>query len=118
MEAYSVEDKGAGISYNVFVYNVQPGITIDYFTGASHLTKSDNTGSNDKPIDKPSSDNTTVDKPTTGSGTYVLNTSTKKFHYKTCSSVKQMSAANTAYSSESRSSIIAKGYSPCKRCNP
>lgn len=119
MEAFSVEDKGAGISYNVFVYNVQPGITIDYFSGASHLTK-DNTGSNNKPsTDKPSNSNKpTVDKPTSGSGTYVLNTSTKKFHYKTCSSVKQMSAANTAYSSESRSSIIAKGYSPCKRCNP
>lgn len=33
MEAYSVEDNGKGLSYNVFVYNVQPGATIDYATG-------------------------------------------------------------------------------------
>lgn len=33
MEAYSVEDDGAGVSYNVFVYNAQPGIYIDYLTG-------------------------------------------------------------------------------------
>ena len=35
MEAYSVEDNGRGISFNVYVYNVQPGITINYQTGES-----------------------------------------------------------------------------------
>lgn len=35
MEAFSVEDEGEGICFNVFVYNVQPGITIDYATGDS-----------------------------------------------------------------------------------
>lgn len=35
MEAWSVEDEGEGICFNVFVYNVQPGIDIDYATGAS-----------------------------------------------------------------------------------
>ncbi len=35
MEAYSVEDEGDGICFNVFVYNVQPGIRIDYATGDS-----------------------------------------------------------------------------------
>ena len=35
MEAYSVEDNGKGVSFNVFVYNVQPGITINYKTGDS-----------------------------------------------------------------------------------
>lgn len=35
MEAFSVEDEGEGICFNVFVYNVQPGITIDYATGES-----------------------------------------------------------------------------------
>ena len=39
MEAYSVEDKGAGISFNVYVYNVQPGITIDYATGDNWLAE-------------------------------------------------------------------------------
>lgn len=37
MEAYSVEDKGAGIKFNIFVYNVQDGIEIDYSTGESKL---------------------------------------------------------------------------------
>ena len=35
IEAYSVEDKGEGICFNVFIYNVQPGISIDYKTGKS-----------------------------------------------------------------------------------
>lgn len=39
MEAYSVEDNGSGVCFNVFVYNVQPGITIDYATGDSWLDK-------------------------------------------------------------------------------
>ena len=37
MEAYSVEDNGKGVCFNVFVYNVQPGVEIDYETGKSSL---------------------------------------------------------------------------------
>lgn len=37
MEAYSVEDEGEGVCFHVFVYNVQPGISIDYATGESSL---------------------------------------------------------------------------------
>lgn len=33
MEAYSIEDKGEGVCFNVYVYNVQPGVNIDYKTG-------------------------------------------------------------------------------------
>ncbi len=36
IEAYSVEDKGQGVCFNVYCYNVQPGIVIDYTTGESH----------------------------------------------------------------------------------
>ena len=37
MEAESVEDRGRGVSFCVYVYNVQPGIQIDYQTGESRL---------------------------------------------------------------------------------
>lgn len=37
MEGYSVEDSGEGIKFNIFVYNVQDGIDIDYKTGDSKL---------------------------------------------------------------------------------
>ncbi len=38
LEAYSVEDAGAGVMFCVFCYNVQPGINIDYATGENALT--------------------------------------------------------------------------------
>ena len=41
VEAESVEDDGDGIMFNVFIYNVQPGVTIDYKTGDSHLSDDD-----------------------------------------------------------------------------
>ena len=37
MEAYSLEDNGKGVSFNVFCYNVQPGVTIDYTNGNSSI---------------------------------------------------------------------------------
>lgn len=39
MEAMSVEDEGLDIEFNVFVYNVQPKVQIDYATGKSKLVK-------------------------------------------------------------------------------
>ena len=39
MEAYSIEDAGASICFNVFVYNMQPGIEIDYSDGSSRLSE-------------------------------------------------------------------------------
>ena len=35
MEAYSLEDEGLGICFNVFIYNVQPGVSINYENGDS-----------------------------------------------------------------------------------
>ncbi|MBR6551873.1 MAG: DNA/RNA non-specific endonuclease [Clostridia bacterium] len=43
IEAYSIEDNGDGICFNVFCYNVQPGVTIDYLTGASYLASTSTT---------------------------------------------------------------------------
>lgn len=72
--------------------------------------------------DKQSSNNkTTVDSKNnqqTTTATYVLNTNSKKFHKASCGSVGDMSAKNRQDVSLSRDEIIAKGYAPCKRCNP
>ena len=48
MEAESVEDSGEGVQFNVYCYNVQPGITIDYATGDSHLSESDSSVAEEK----------------------------------------------------------------------
>lgn len=39
IEAYSIEDNGAGVCFHVFVYNVQPGVVIDYATGNNALAE-------------------------------------------------------------------------------
>lgn len=51
LEAYSVEDKGDGICFNVFIFNVQPGVKIDYLTGESSL---ENENTAPTPTSKPS----------------------------------------------------------------
>lgn len=113
MEAYSVEDKGEGIEFNVFCYNVQPNISINYKTGDSEYTG----GTKEETTSVSQSDNSSVsviDNSTTE--TYILNTNTKKFHKSTCSSVKKISSQNYAESSESKETLISQGYVPCKNC--
>ena len=39
MEGFSVEDNGEGIKFNIFVYNVQDGIEINYEDGTSKRAK-------------------------------------------------------------------------------
>ena len=106
MEGYSVEDKGKGIKFCVYAYNVQPDIKIDYKTGDSKLISdiSKNTGNN-------SSDQETKQ-------TYIVNLNTKKFHKPNCRSVSSMSERNKKTYKGKRSSLINNGYSPCKICNP
>ena len=97
MEAWSVEDEGEGVCFNVYVYNVQPGITIDYATGESWQEGAE---------------------PQSGETTYILNTNSHKFHYPDCSGVSSMSAANRQEYTGSRENLIAQGYTPCGQCNP
>ena len=61
-----------------------------------------------------------TNKPSTTTKTqdYILNTNTKKFHYPSCSSVKQMSEKNKSSFTGTRDELISKGYDPCQKCNP
>ena len=119
MEAYSVEDNGAGICFYVFVYNVQPGVEIDYKTGDSKLEGEEATGSDvvATPSDNDqgeSKEDTTEQK----THDYVLNTNTHKFHYPECDSVKDMKEKNKKFVTSTREDVISQGYEPCQRCKP
>lgn len=113
MEGYSVEDNGEGISFNVYCYNVQPNVKIDYATGNSTLNGkvADNETANNMQATK-KFDNQTTSKE------YVLNMNTHKFHLPSCSSVKQMSNANKGTYTGSREELIEQGYEPCGNCKP
>lgn len=100
MEAFSVEDNGDGICFNVYAYNNQPDIEIDYSNGKSWLA-------GQKPEDTPQSE--TV---------YVLNKSSKKFHKPDCGSVDAIAQRNKETVNTDRQELINSGYSPCKNCNP
>lgn len=104
MEGYSVEDKGDGICFNVYAYNNQPGVLIDYATGESRL---DSASSDDGKTEN----NNSKEK-------YVLNTNSKKIHIPSCGSVSTISENNRKETAESREELINKGYIPCKNCNP
>lgn len=104
MQAYSVEDNGQGISFNVYCYNVQPGVAIDYATGDNQTVASSSVTSTSSDV---------ADKKT-----YIVNTKTKKFHNPDCDGVKKMSPSNKKKYKGTRDSLISNGYSPCQKCNP
>lgn len=106
MEAYSVEDDGDGICFNVFCYNVQPGVTIDYADGTNHL--SDKDAQTDS-----SSTSTDTD---TASAHYVLNTSSKKYHDPSCSAVGKMSEKNRRDFTGTQAELEKEGYTPHTSC--
>lgn len=135
MEGYSVEDEGDGICFCVYAYNVQPGITIDYATGDSWLSSengnSDSSSGGNSAVSQSAADKSGTQQaavqtesvketsaPVSTGTEYILNTNTKKFHYPSCSSVKQMKASNKKEYTGSRDDLIVQGYNPCKKCNP
>ena len=100
MEAMSVEDKGESILYNVFLYNVQPGIIINYTNG------------NSRRADPVTTQTSTEQK------TYILNVNSKRFHDPSCSGVGDISDKNKKEYVGTRDQLIQMGYQPCGTCNP
>lgn len=105
MEAESVEDSGDGVCFCVYVYNVQPGITIDYATGYSAR-------------DGEALPEVSAEPDTPAETTYILNTSSHKFHLPTCSSVADMKDSNKQTYTGSREALLEEGYTPCGVCKP
>ena len=105
MEALSVEDEGEGVCFHVYVYNVQPGVEIDYTTGESWETGDSASSALESQAEEQKRD-------------YVLNTSSKKFHRPDCPSVDSMSEKNQQEYHGTREELIAQGYEPCGSCHP
>lgn len=135
MEGWSVEDNGEGICFNVFAYNVQPGIVIDYASGESYAgedaaVSQESVGAESAQTSQAGADSAgknsgqaqqgdTGKQETASAGTdYILNTRSKIFHYPSCRSVKQMAEENKQYYTGSREDVIAMEYKPCGNCNP
>lgn len=97
MEGYSVEDEGEGIYFNVYAYNVQPGVEIDYATGENQAAVTEETGEIQD---------------------FILNTSSKKFHLPDCNGLNQTKDKNKQEYEGTRAMLLAQGYEPCKSCNP
>ena len=111
MQAESVEDDGVGISFNVYVYNVQPYVVIDYKTGENwegdEIAEPEGKwadGTEADPSDSKSDSkiNAKTDSAATSKAeakdtkeqTYILNKNTKKFHKPECSGTKKIKAKN------------------------
>ena len=102
LEAYSVEDEGDGICFNVFLYNVQPGVTLNYATGASYE-------SGKAPSVPDGSEGTE-------STSYVINKNNGKIHKSDCAYAIKMSEANKLTTSKSLDDLIAEGYTKAGCC--
>lgn len=101
LEGYSVEDDGEGICFNVYAYNNQPGILINYANGESKLD--DGIAFDD-----------VAEQVTTGK--FILNTNSKKYHKPDCDSVKTISKANKDEYIGDEKSLVKQGYTGCKNC--
>lgn len=102
LEGWSVEDGGAGICFNVYVYNHQPGVVIDYATGQSHA---------EDPSYK-------EEESSSAEYTYILNTNSMKFHSEDCANGQDVKEANKALFTGTREELIEKGYTSSGCCKP
>lgn len=100
MMAWSVEDNGRGINFNIYCYNANPNKEIDYKTGA--VTDVDSKGKE------------VVQK----SRKYIINTNSGKFHYPSCNGVSDISEHNRKEIVATRNALINEGYEPCGLCEP
>ena len=129
MEAWSVEDGGAGVSFNVYCYNVQPGVDIDYATGESSLAEgaASEAGGGETAAEsaeavvaagQTADDAAGASSSEANERSYVLNKRTKKFHMPGCDSVDTIADHNREDYTGTRDEVVAQGYTPCRKCRP
>ncbi len=114
MEAWSVEDNGKGICFNVYCYNVQPGVMITYANGnnrADGTIKGKVTG-------KYSTKGNKSKKSKNKSGTYIVNINSMKFHIQGCEAIEKMSSKNKKVYKGKRADLIKNGFEACQMCEP
>ena len=95
MEAYSVEDGGTGVCFNVYVYNAQPGVVIDYATGESERSEAPEERAEEE-IDG-----------------YIGNIKSLKYHIPSCPNLPQR--WNWVIF-ETEEEAVTQGYTPCGNC--
>ena len=112
IEAYSVEDKGEGIQFNVFVYNIQPDININYATGDSSSNVKQETTTPPAITEKedtPSSSSPPVQSQ--GEMVWIPTKGGTKYHSRSnCSNMIDPDYVTKDYA-------ISQGFEPCKRCH-
>ena len=106
MEAMSVEDKGDAISFNVFVYNIQPGITIDYANGNSCLSTDDSSSN---------SNNNSNNNPSTNGQVIRGNSKSKIYHCPGQKDYDNMADSKYLVNFNSEDEAIAAGYRKAKK---
>lgn len=109
IEAKSVEDNGGGILFNVYCYNVQPGVGINYENGDSWLDGT--TGSASSGSDSSAAENSAADSSNSETMVYITATG-KKYHRAGCRTLKKSDTEVTLDEAKSM------GLSPCGICNP
>lgn len=126
IEAQSIEDRGRGVRFCVWCYNVEPGVTIDYATGKSEAdgTMSADSApvtnvvvapSREDEIDVQDAAQAPAEAPDCD---YVLNTGSLKFHRPDCTAVADMKEHNKKLFFGTREEAIELGYVPCGICKP
>ena len=109
IEAKSVEDNGGGILFNVYCYNVQPGVGINYENGDSWLDGT--TGSTSSGSDSSAAENSAADSSNSEMMVHITATG-KKYHRAGCRTLKKSDTEVTLDEAKSM------GLSPCGICNP
>lgn len=109
IEAKSVEDNGGGILFNVYCYNVQPGVGINYENGDSWLDGT--TGSASSGSDTSATENSDADSSNSETMVHIAATG-KKYHRAGCRTLKKSDTEVTLDEAKSM------GLSPCGICNP